>query len=65
MVPTWKTKKGKISKFVDAAGYNRNESEREREREREIKADGIEFVFMFISTHLLQTDKQLYFVSTD
>ena len=39
MAPTWKTKKGKITKLVDAGGYNRNkreiESERERERERE------------------------------
>ena len=25
MVSTWKTKKGKTSKFVDAGGYNRNE----------------------------------------
>jgi hypothetical protein len=25
MVPTWKTKKGKISKFVDEGGYSRNE----------------------------------------
>jgi hypothetical protein len=25
MVPTWKTKEGKTSKFEDAAGYNRNE----------------------------------------
>ena len=25
MDPTWKTKKGKISKFVDAEGYNGNE----------------------------------------
>ena len=24
MVPIWKTKKGKTSKFVDAGGYNRN-----------------------------------------
>ena len=23
--PTWKTKKGKTSKLVDAGGYNRNE----------------------------------------
>ena len=30
MVPTWKTKKGKTSKFVDAGGYNRNETEIER-----------------------------------
>jgi hypothetical protein len=29
MVPTWKTKKGKTSKFVDAGGYNRNEREEE------------------------------------
>ena len=28
MVPTWKTKKGKTSKIVDAGGYNRNERER-------------------------------------
>ena len=27
MVPTWKTKKGKTSKFMDAGGYNRNEGE--------------------------------------
>jgi hypothetical protein len=27
MVPTWKSKKGKSSKFVDAGGYNRNERE--------------------------------------
>ena len=27
MVPTWKSKKGKTSKFVDAGGYNRNERE--------------------------------------
>jgi hypothetical protein len=27
MVPTWKTKKGKISKIVDAGEYNRNERE--------------------------------------
>ena len=27
IVPTWKTKKGKTSKFVDARGYNRNERE--------------------------------------
>ena len=27
MVPIWKTKKGKTSKFVDAGGYNRNERE--------------------------------------
>jgi hypothetical protein len=33
-VPTWKTIKGKTSKFVDAGGYNRNEREREKERER-------------------------------
>ena len=33
MVSTWKPKKGKASKFVDAGGYNRNERERERERE--------------------------------
>jgi len=26
MVPTWKTKKGKTSEFLDAGGYNRNES---------------------------------------
>jgi hypothetical protein len=26
-VPTWKTKKGKTSKFVDARSYNRNERE--------------------------------------
>ena len=25
MGPTWKTKTGKTSKFVDAGGYNRNE----------------------------------------
>ena len=25
MVSTWKTKKGKTSEFVDAAGYDRNE----------------------------------------
>ena len=25
MVTTWKTKKGKTSKFVNAEGYNRNE----------------------------------------
>ena len=31
MVPTWKTKKGKTLKFVEAGGYNRNERERERE----------------------------------
>ena len=24
-MPTWKTKKGKASKLVDAGGYNRNE----------------------------------------
>ena len=29
MVPTWKTKKGKTSKFVDAGGHNRNKRERE------------------------------------
>ena len=29
MVPTWNTKKGKTSKFVDARGYKRNERERE------------------------------------
>ena len=27
MVPTWKTKKGKTSKFVDSGGYNKNERE--------------------------------------
>ena len=27
MAPTWKTKKGKNSKFVDAGGYNKNERE--------------------------------------
>ena len=27
MVSTWKTKKGKTAKFVDAGGYNRNERE--------------------------------------
>ena len=27
MVPTWKTKKGKTSKFVDAGDYNRKERE--------------------------------------
>ena len=27
LVPTWKTKKGTTSKFVDAEGYNRNEGE--------------------------------------
>ena len=27
MVSTWKTKKGKTSKFVDARGYIRNEKE--------------------------------------
>ena len=27
MMPTWKTKNGKISKFVDAGGYRRNEKE--------------------------------------
>ena len=27
MVPTWKTKKGMTSKFVDAGGYNGNERE--------------------------------------
>ena len=27
MVSTWKTKKGKTSKFVDAGGYNRYERE--------------------------------------
>ena len=27
MVPTWKTKKGKNSKFLDARRYNRNERE--------------------------------------
>ena len=32
MVLTWKTKKGKTSKFMDAGDYNRNERERERER---------------------------------
>jgi hypothetical protein len=26
MVPTWKTKRGKISEFLDAGGYNRYES---------------------------------------
>jgi hypothetical protein len=26
MMPTWKTKKGKISEFLDAGGYNRNDS---------------------------------------
>ena len=26
MVPTWKTKKGKSSEFLDAGGYNRNQS---------------------------------------
>jgi len=31
MVSTWKTKKGKTSKFVNDGGYNRNERERERE----------------------------------
>ena len=25
MVPTWKTKKGKTSEFMNAGGYNRNE----------------------------------------
>jgi hypothetical protein len=25
MLPTWKTNKGKTSKFVDAGGYNKNE----------------------------------------
>ena len=35
MVPTWKTKNGKTSKFVDAGGYNTDERGRERERERE------------------------------
>ena len=25
MVPTWKTKIGKTSEFLDAGGYNRNE----------------------------------------
>ena len=25
IVPTWNTKKGKCSKFVDAGGYNKNE----------------------------------------
>ena len=25
MVPTWKTKKGKTSEFLDAGGYNKNE----------------------------------------
>jgi hypothetical protein len=25
MVPTWKTKKGKTSEFMDAGDYNRNE----------------------------------------
>jgi hypothetical protein len=25
MVPTWNTKKGKTSEFLDAGGYNRNE----------------------------------------
>ena len=28
MVPTWKTKKGKTSEFVDAGDYNRKERER-------------------------------------
>ena len=28
MLSTWKTKKGKTSKFMDAGGYNRNERER-------------------------------------
>ena len=45
MVPTWKTKKGKTSKFVDSGGYNRNEREgnwrlgisRERRMEKENK----------------------------
>ena len=27
MVPTWKTKNGKTSKFADAGGYNRIERE--------------------------------------
>ena len=44
-VPTWKTKKGKTSKFVDAGGYNRNEREenwrlamgRQRRMEKENK----------------------------
>ena len=27
MVPTWKTKKGKTSKFVNAGRYNMNERE--------------------------------------
>ena len=29
MVPAYKTKNGKVSKFVDTGGYNRNERERE------------------------------------
>jgi len=28
MVPTWKTKKGKTSEFLDAGGYNKNMRER-------------------------------------
>ena len=28
MAPTWKTKKGKTSKCMDAGGYSRNERER-------------------------------------
>ena len=28
MVPTWKTKKGKTSEFLDAGGYNGNKRER-------------------------------------
>ena len=45
MVPTWKTKKAKTSKFVDTGGYNRNEIQgnwrlgmgRERKVEKENK----------------------------
>ena len=36
MVSTWKKKKWKTSKFVDAGRYKRKEREREREREKGI-----------------------------
>ena len=34
MVPTWKTEKGKPSKFVDVGDYNRNEREGNGSKEK-------------------------------